>query len=66
MKFVIWILGVVCGVILWWGLTAIPAVNNFNNNTHGAISELAQPQPQEETEETGQVETTLVLRALNE
>lgn len=46
MKFLIWFFGVICGVILWWALTFIPAVNNFNNNTHGAINDLSQEQTQ--------------------
>ena len=52
MKLVIWIFGVIVGVLLWWGLTFIPSVSNFNDLTHGKSVEQTQPENEIAHEET--------------
>lgn len=35
MKFLMWIFGVVCGALIFWGLLFVPDVKSFNDKTHG-------------------------------
>lgn len=64
--FLLWLFGVIIGVILWWGLTFIPAINNFNNNSHEALSNMTQERSENsEPETTAQVQRINIIRALN-